>query len=73
MLLLFFALFLGHSMNNLKDIPFAVGYLVAILISCDFERYPVVKLKTHDRGHAFGNRFGHWNPFRGLLFVSVTC
>ena len=46
MVLLFFSpRFFGHSMNNLKDIPFAVGYLVAIFYFVRmFDRYPVVKL-----------------------------
>lgn len=47
MVLLFFSpRFLGHSMNNLKDIPFAVGYLMAIYYFIRmFDRYPVVKLR----------------------------
>jgi tetratricopeptide (TPR) repeat protein len=47
MLLLFLSpRYLGHSMNNLKDIPFAVGYLVAIFYFIRlFDRYPVVKLR----------------------------
>ena len=47
MLLLFFSpRFFGHSMNNLKDIPFAVGYLVAIFYFVRmFDRYPVIKLR----------------------------
>jgi tetratricopeptide (TPR) repeat protein len=47
MLLLFFSpRYLGHSMNNLKDIPFAVGYLVSIYYFIRlFDRYPVVKLR----------------------------
>ena len=51
MLLLFFSpRFFGHSMNNLKDIPFAVGYLIAIFYFVRlFDRYPVVKLR-----HAIG-------------------
>ena len=59
---LFSPRFFGHSMNNLKDIPFAVGYLVAIFYFVRmFDRYPVVKLR-HDRGHA-GNRFGTGDRF----------
>lgn len=51
MLLLFFSpRFFGHSMNNLKDIPFAVGYLIAIFYFVRlFDRYPVIKLR-----HAVG-------------------
>jgi tetratricopeptide (TPR) repeat protein len=47
MVLLFFSpRYLGHSMNNLKDIPFAVGYLVSIFYFIRlFDRYPVVKLR----------------------------
>jgi tetratricopeptide (TPR) repeat protein len=47
MLLLFLSpRYLGHSMNNLKDIPFAVGYLVAIYYFTRlFDRYPAVKAR----------------------------
>jgi tetratricopeptide (TPR) repeat protein len=47
MLLLFLSpRYLGHSMNNLKDIPFAVGYLIAIFYFIRlFDRYPTVKLR----------------------------
>lgn len=51
MLMLFFSpRFFGHSMNNLKDIPFAVGYLIAIFYFVRlFDRFPVIKLR-----HALG-------------------
>jgi tetratricopeptide (TPR) repeat protein len=47
MLLLFLSpRYLGHSMNNLKDIPFAVGYLISIFYFIRlFDRYPIVKLR----------------------------
>ena len=71
MLLLFFSpRFFGHSMNNLKDIPFAVGYWLPYSISCGCSIVIPCQTTTHDRGHA-GNRFGIGNPFRGFAFVSV--
>ncbi|MDR0543985.1 MAG: tetratricopeptide repeat protein [Odoribacteraceae bacterium] len=51
MILLFLSpRYLGHSMNNLKDIPFAVGYIVSIYYFIRlFDRFPTVKLR-----HAIG-------------------
>lgn len=47
MLMLFFTpRFFGHAMNNLKDVPFAVGYLAAIYYYIRlFDCYPVFKWK----------------------------
>lgn len=55
MLMLFFSpRFFGHSMNNLKDIPFAVGYLIAIFYFVRlFDRFPMIKLR-----HALGAVLG---------------
>lgn len=57
-------------MNNLKDIPFAVGYLVAIFYFVRmFDRYPVVKLR-----HMIGAMLGialALEPVPGLAFVPV--
>ncbi len=39
--------YLGHSMNNLKDVPFAVGYVLAVYYFIRlFDRYPRVKLSA---------------------------
>ena len=45
MILLFFTpRFFGHAMNNLKDLPFAVGYLVSIYYFIRFfDHYPKIK------------------------------
>lgn len=50
-LLLFFTpRFFGHSMNNLKDVPFAVGYLLSLFYTIRlFDYFPVVKIR-----HALG-------------------
>ena len=47
MLLLFFTpRFFGHAINNLKDLPFAVGYLISIYYFIRFfDFYPKVKYK----------------------------
>ena len=68
MLLLFFSpRFFGHSMNNLKDIPFAVGYLVAIFYFVRmFDRYPVVKLR-HMIGAMLGIALALGTRSGGLL------
>lgn len=68
MLLLFFSpRFFGHSMNNLKDIPFAVGYLVAIFYFVRlFDRYPVVKLR-HMIGAVLGIALALGTRSGGLL------
>ena len=46
-LLMFFTpRFFGHSMNNLKDVPFAVGYMLAIYYTVRlFDTYPVFRWK----------------------------
>ena len=46
-LLLFFTpRYFGHSMNNLKDIPFAVGYLMAVYYTIRlFDYYPFFRLR----------------------------
>lgn len=42
--------FFGHSMNNLKDVPFATGYVMAVYYTIRlFDRYPVFHA-----GHIFG-------------------
>ncbi|RHR79093.1 tetratricopeptide repeat protein [Odoribacter sp. AF15-53] len=68
MLLLFFSpRFFGHSMNNLKDIPFAVGYLVAIFYFVRlFDRYPVIKLR-HVLGAVLGIALALGTRSGGLL------
>lgn len=68
MLLLFFSpRFFGHSMNNLKDIPFAVGYLVAIFYFVRlFDRYPVIKLR-HVVGAVLGIALALGTRSGGLL------
>lgn len=68
MLLLFFSpRFFGHSMNNLKDIPFAVGYLVAIFYFVRlFDRYPVIKLR-HVAGAMLGIALALGTRSGGLL------
>lgn len=47
-LLMFFTpRYFGHSMNNLKDIPFAVGYLISIYYTIRlFDTYPYFKLRN---------------------------
>lgn len=68
MVLLFFSpRYFGHSMNNLKDIPFAVGYLMAIFYFIRlFDRYPVVKLR-HMIGAMFGITLALGTRSGGLL------
>lgn len=46
-LLMFFTpRYFGHSMNNLKDIPFAVGYLMAVYYTIRlFDYYPLFRLR----------------------------
>ncbi|WP_018336874.1 tetratricopeptide repeat protein [Butyricimonas synergistica] len=68
MLLLFFSpRFFGHSMNNLKDIPFAEGYLVAIFYFVRlFDRYPVIKLR-HVIGTVLGIALALGTRSGGLL------
>lgn len=46
-LLMFFTpRFLGHSMNNLTDIPFAVGYLMSVYFTIRlFDYYPCFRLR----------------------------
>lgn len=46
-LLLFFTpRFFGHSMNNLKDVPFAVGYMLSLYYTVRlFDTYPVFRRK----------------------------
>lgn len=68
MLMLFFSpRFFGHSMNNLKDIPFAVGYLVAIFYFVRlFDRYPVMKLR-HVIGAVLGIALALGTRSGGLL------
>lgn len=46
-LLMFFTpRYFGHSMNNLKDIPFAVGYLMAVYYTIRlFDYYPFFRLR----------------------------
>ncbi|WP_292269286.1 tetratricopeptide repeat protein [Butyricimonas sp.] len=68
MLMLFFSpRFFGHSMNNLKDIPFAVGYLVAIFYFVRlFDRYPVIKLR-HVIGAVLGIALALGTRSGGLL------
>lgn len=39
--------YFGHSMNNLKDVPFAVGYVLSVYYFIRlFDRYPVFKLSS---------------------------
>ena len=47
LLLMFFTpRFFGHSMNNLKDIPFAVGYMLAVFYTVRlFDYYPYFRLR----------------------------
>lgn len=46
-LLMFFTpRFFGHSMNNLKDVPFAVGYMLSLYYTVRlFDTYPVFRRK----------------------------
>lgn len=46
-LLMFFTpRFFGHSMNNLKDIPFAVGYVLSLFYTIRlFDYFPAVRLR----------------------------
>lgn len=46
-LLMFFTpRYFGHSMNNLKDIPFAVGYIISIFYTVRlFDTYPFFRLR----------------------------
>ena len=38
--------FFGHSMNNLKDVPFAVGYVLALFYTVRlFDYFPAVRLR----------------------------
>lgn len=50
-LLMFFTpRFFGHSMNNLKDVPFAVGYVLSLFYTVRlFDYFPIVKVR-----HALG-------------------
>lgn len=47
LLLMFFTpRFFGHSMNNLKDIPFAVGYIMALYYTVRlFDHFPYFRLR----------------------------
>lgn len=47
LLLMFFTpRFFGHSMNNLKDIPFAAGYIVALYYTVRlFDTWPVFRIR----------------------------
>lgn len=55
MLLMFFTpRYLGHSMNNLKDVPFAVGYVMSVYYFIRlFDYYPRVRL-SHVGGAVTG-------------------
>ena len=63
---------LGHSLNNLKDIPFALGYIISIwgIISC-IQLYPRIKIPpllgiAAGFALAFGTRAG------GLIIVPLV-
>lgn len=45
-LMFFTPRFFGHSMNNLKDVPFAVGYILALFYTVRlFDCFPAVRLR----------------------------
>ncbi len=46
LLMFFIPRFFGHSMNNLKDVPFAVGYVLSLFYTIRlFDYFPVVKVR----------------------------
>ncbi len=53
-LMFFTPRFFGHSMNNLKDVPFAVGYVLSLLYTVRlFDCFPAVRLR-HVAGLVLG-------------------
>ncbi len=48
LLMFLFPFFLGHSMNNPKDVPFSAAYIMAIYFIIRFwQSYPAVKIKDY--------------------------
>lgn len=46
LLMLFTPRYFGHSMNNLKDVPFAVGYMISLFYTVRlFDFYPFFRLR----------------------------
>ncbi|MEG2790154.1 MAG: CDC27 family protein [Odoribacter sp.] len=83
-LLMFFTpRYFGHSMNNLKDIPFAVGYLMSVYYTIRlFDYYPTFRIRdvlglALGIGLALGTRSGGLIlypmifMYGGLYYISV--
>lgn len=69
--LLLSPVFLGHTYNNLKDIPFALGYLVAIFYLMKFlKRLPEIKT-GYLAGLAAGTGFAISVRIGGLVIIPI--
>ncbi len=63
--------FLGHTYNNLKDIPFALGYIVAIFYLLKFlRRLPVIHI-GYLTGIAAGTGFAISVRVGGLVIIPI--
>jgi len=73
LLLMFFTpRFFGHSMNNLKDIPFAVGYMLAIFYTVRlFDYYPFFRLR-HMLGLVLGIALALGTRSGGLILYPMV-
>lgn len=73
LLLMFFTpRFFGHSMNNLKDIPFAVGYMLSLFYTVRlFDYYPFFRLR-HMLGLILGIALTLGTRSGGLLLYPMT-
>ena len=69
--LLLSPVFLGHSYNNLKDIPFALGYIVSVYYLLKFIRKLPVIHKGYLAGIAAGTGFAISVRIGGLVIVPV--
>ena len=72
LLMMFFTpRFFGHSMNNLKDVPFAVGYLITLYYAVRlFDNYPKFK-KSHIVGAILGIALALGTRSGGLILYPM--
>lgn len=69
--LLISPVFLGHTYNNLKDVPFALGYLVALFYLLKFLRkLPVIHI-GYLAGMAMGTGFAISIRVGGLVIIPI--
>ncbi len=69
--LLLSPVFLGHTYNNLKDIPFALGYLVAVFYLIKFLRQLPVIHYGYLAGIAAGTGFAISIRVGGILLIPI--